>query len=554
MRVVPWLCLLLSACNGSSYDLLVDLNTDLRPRLDFEHVRTSIVEAPSASLVGTQDDFVPAIDDDFLTFPGRRIAELFGNPAGDYLVRVRLLDGEGADVASRDVRVALGASRVIRVRITSDCLGVSCPGGGDAPDATECLGGRCVPPDCTLDDVDLCGTPGCTSDAQCTAPVDCADTRCEMGECLAAPVDTRCATGEYCDVVEGCTQLPEPPRDAGVVVDAGGTGFDAGGPGFDAGLDAGVDGGPTCVPALCDDGDPCTDDGCSGGACVNTPRCGATEYCRLGVCQPDPTFRLETPSAGGCADLGVGHPGGSDFLFRRTVTGRPNADAPQFNQQVSCGTPVEAAAVHRLDSAGREMSSFYSAAVTNCYDGILGRWNAWVEVDGQRSNVEEVTYYNSRCANVRTCSLARSYCSPCRSCDFGSNYCYLGTTCTPNPTLAISTSNGPGCVDLGVTHISPPALTVTITGRANSTSTQLNEHVSCGEAEMAAEMRTLDSSGRVVDPLTTGTLACDSTIYGRWNVTAEIDGERSNTVSVTYYNSTCPGIDTCSRAAGYCAP
>lgn len=536
------MCLLLCACSEPSHDLLVDLNTDLRPRLDFEHVRTSILEAPTRTLAGEHDDFVPAVDDDFLTFPGRRVAELLNYPPGVYVIRLRLLDIGGMDVAARDLRVDLTSSRVVRIRITSDCLGVECPGVGDPADRTECLGGRCVPPGCTADDIELCGT-GCTEEAQCTAAVSCARGSCVMGECLSSPDDALCGPEEYCDIMDGCAVRPVIPVDAG----------------FDSGVDAGpgADGGPSCVPAMCNDGDPCTDDTCMGGRCVNNPRCDFGQYCRAGVCEPNPTFRLETTEAGGCADIGVPHLSGADFLFRRTVTGRANADAQQYNQQVSCGTAVETAGVHRLDAAGREQAPFYTVPPTpmECWDGVYGRWNAWVGVDGMSSNVEEVTYYDSRCSNVRTCAMARTFCSPCRGCDLSTGYCYSGTTCAPDPTLAITASEGAGCVDLAVPHTGPPALSFVITGRPSSTSTQINQHVSCGGPEMDADVRPLSAAGRATDALIIGAAACDITVYGLWNVTVRIDGERSNVVPIVYYNSACaPAFSTCAAARSYCPP
>jgi hypothetical protein len=164
-----------------------------------------------------------------------------------------------------------------------------------------------------------------------------------------------------------------------------------------------------------------------------------------------------------------------------------------------------------------------------------------------------VTYYNSGCPNVATCEQARTFCSPCRFCDEATEYCHDGTACAPTPELTIETPNGPGCVDIGQAHSSPPALNVIITGRPGATATQYNEHVSCGAAEVAADERGLDGAGRVEDPLETGASTdCASTVLGRWDVEAEIDGQRSNTVEVVYYNSTCAGVATCSQARSHC--
>ena len=61
----------------------------------------------------------------------------------------------------------------------------------------------------------------------------------------------------------------------------------------------------------------------------------------------------------------------------------------------------------------------------------------------------------------------------------GGDYCVAGA-CHPEPTFALQTSGAPGCIDLGVPHVSPDfAYRRVITGRAGRTAVQTNQQVSC---------------------------------------------------------------------------
>jgi len=77
----------------------------------------------------------------------------------------------------------------------------------------------------------------------------------------------------------------------------GGTGTDAGFIGPDAAADTGSDGGTTCVPADCNDGNACTDDLCTAAGCTQVPNtnscddgiyCDGFDTCGDGSCQPGP--------------------------------------------------------------------------------------------------------------------------------------------------------------------------------------------------------------------------------------------------------------------------
>ncbi|MCA9604097.1 MAG: hypothetical protein KC619_00760 [Myxococcales bacterium] len=544
------LALALGGCSASGFEMIVDLRSDLRPGYDFVVVRTSILEAPDPSVEGLRRTLAAATTDDYVT--GERVAELPELPAGSYLIAVELLDGASTVVASRRARVDVHGPRSVSIVITSECFGVTCPGVGDPTGATECSAGRCVSPECTADNPDACGIGGCATDDDCPSIVSCSVGRCTGGACFQAPDDTLCAMGTYCDITDGCTPIPvmdagpPPPPDAGV-------GTDAGSP---VGTDAGFDAGPSCDPAACDDGDPCTDDLCGvGGRCVNPPRCGAGEYCEAGACWPEPSLSVTTTDGFGCADLGVDHSSSARALWRRVVTGRPGRTFTQYNQHVGCGDPATPAESHALDGSGRFEDESLSGASNDCDNAFLGRYAAYVDVDGRTSGTIEVTYFNSRCPGISTCSAARSYCPPCRDCG-ASEYCYASTSCAPLPTLTIATTEGGGCADLGTAHASPAFLwRRTVTGRPGATATQYNEHVSCGGPVTAADTIVLDGAGRDVasneNPVSTD---CASPFLGRYRAYVEVDGETSATTEVTYFNSNCPAIATCALARTYCAP
>ena len=525
-----------AACDGSGLLLLVELRTDLRPGYDFVTARTTIVEAPAGGGRGDRVTLAVATSDDFTT--GQRIAELGDLPAGTYSLVIELMDTTSVVIALRRLRVELAADHAATVVITSDCFGVSCPAPMDAPEATECLSGRCVTPDCSVEHPDGCGT-GCASAADCTDGAACAERSCLDGECFRHANDAACGAGEYCDVHAGCVPLP-------IVRDGGAPPPDGGSPETDAGP-------PTCATG-CNDGDACTTDACVDGACVFTGGCGAGQYCASGSCQPLPVLQVETSDGVGCANLGRDHT--TAFEWRRTVTGRPNADVTQYNGHLSCGEPGTAAETFRLDASGRNVRTSYTGAQTNCWLSFYGAYEAWVVVDGQMSNTVVIDYYNDRCANVSSCAAAAGFCSPCRGCDFdgGTEYCYAGTSCAPVPTFDIETSDGPGCADLGANHLAPSFLwRRTMTGRASASATQYNSHVSCGGSFMAAPSVSLDASGTFTETASTGPSAnCTDTTLGRWQAYAEVDGERSSTREITYYNSSCPGLTTCAAARTFC--
>ncbi len=270
-RTVALLALPL-ACTSSAARLRVDLRTDMRPGIDFVGIRTEYAESEDAPRPTRQTEVLADRDLDYVE--GVRIAAFDEVTPGRRMVRVTLLDGSGAVVATRVKLVDLTGALGLTVVITRTCAGITCPGPADPPGYTSCSGGRCEDPGCGLD-----GTrcePLCTADADCPSSTACARGRCAEGVCLSVPEDGRCDEAERCDVVLGCVAAdPDAgPRDA-AVEDTGPR--DAGGcaPVEDCGngRDDDCDGltgcaDPDCDGASCDDGQWCNGaDSCGGGSC-----------------------------------------------------------------------------------------------------------------------------------------------------------------------------------------------------------------------------------------------------------------------------------------------
>ncbi len=267
---VGWLATILAGIAGCSghTELVVGLETDLVPGIDFTRVETQVMGASSTR--------VPAdFGQDFVG--GQQVADVTGIDGGRTDVLVSLLDQGGDVVAQRRTIVEVSGRFGMTVIITRDCRAVSCPQAGGDPSATECLGGRCVPPECSAEHPSACGMRACMTATDCPAPAAaCAEARCDttLGACLLAPVSGGCADGTFCDPDLGCRRVPN--GEGGMPMDAGP--LDAGP--LDAGpLDAGCVGG-----ASCDTGNPCelgTID-CSSGSpvCVSAGPAAAGTECR----------------------------------------------------------------------------------------------------------------------------------------------------------------------------------------------------------------------------------------------------------------------------------
>ncbi len=233
------------ACSGG-HELVVDLRTDYVPGIEFDSVEVTAGPPGGAGTTMTLAD----ASGDFRA--GVHLATFTGLADGESLVRVELRSPRGT-VASRRVVVTLHGDLAILVTITRACATIACPGASDAPDATECYAGRCVPPTCV--DEGTCGAPECEAPSDCPAGAACAVPSCEDGVCLRVGDSSLCSADQYCNPDRGCLDCAPPP-DAGAPTDSG-IAMDGGV--SDAGRDSGPDGGPAAfiamyVPAVGHDG------------------------------------------------------------------------------------------------------------------------------------------------------------------------------------------------------------------------------------------------------------------------------------------------------------
>jgi hypothetical protein len=247
------LCLLATlGCQAEATgSLRVHVRTDLAPIAQVIAVRTERFDAiPTAQEQAprTRRDFVPR--DKTAFEQSAEVARYADVRAGDHIVRVRLLGGDGATLLERlaVVEVPPGFPHIVTLVLTRDCRGVMCPGPADNPTLLACLAGRCVDPACSEENPEACGPGDCTDAAECPAAASCSEPRCVTGACLYEERAGACEATEWCNPERGCAPLPDaadggtPPADAGApAADAGALSMDAGSPPLDAGA---PDGGP----------------------------------------------------------------------------------------------------------------------------------------------------------------------------------------------------------------------------------------------------------------------------------------------------------------------
>lgn len=186
-----------SACGDSRY-LAVDLRTDYAAGVEYDAVEVSLDgRTPTRVAAGTDRSDRP-----------RRVFEREDLAPGVHAIDVSLRLGE-ARVASRRVQVTLDGARIVTVVISRDCREVGCPTSG----ATECLGGRCVLPECTALGEPGCPEAECVTNAECVASVSCAAGLCVEGACLEVPLLDACGASMVCVPERGCVGLA--PSDAG---------------------------------------------------------------------------------------------------------------------------------------------------------------------------------------------------------------------------------------------------------------------------------------------------------------------------------------------------
>lgn len=237
---------------------------------------------------------------------GRGVASFGAIESGEQLVQVTLIRPDGRPLISRRLRATVTGQSLLRVHLTPDCVGVTCPAPAGSPALSECLGGHCVDERCAPPSSEFCpAVTFCNSAEDCPAPVSaCAVRACVEGICQLASDGNTCTANEYCDPAQGCVAVME--QDAGLE-DGGVTDTGA----VDLGLsDAEIDAPDASrCGALCDvPGDVCSIGAidCSGGSEVCRPYaarsvatpCAVGSVCNAaGECTP---CRAGTACSVGC--------------------------------------------------------------------------------------------------------------------------------------------------------------------------------------------------------------------------------------------------------------
>jgi hypothetical protein len=274
-RLVLALALLVGCGSDDGVDLRVDVRTDWVPVAEFAEIEVSI-DGTSESVI-----YDAGFDDDFLT--GVRVATLENVKPGTVSVRARILAADGRRLVQRVVTAEVSGPTTLTLVFTRSCAAVTCPDGD--PEATECVGGRCVSPECSPENPEACGDGGCEVDDDCgEAPVGCARTICTAGECFVGSDFSACAAGEFCHPELGCQPRPM-ESDAGMSTMDGGPSTDDGGTGP-------IDMGPPEECGMpCDTGNACETGiyECSTGEaiCVRDSLVSAGTVCRESAGQCD---------------------------------------------------------------------------------------------------------------------------------------------------------------------------------------------------------------------------------------------------------------------------
>jgi len=236
-------------CPSTTSTLTVRVQSGLRAGHEVRFVGVSLFRGsvPCSSTASTLADeglALVASDQSALGLGTRTVAELGGLAAGTYTVRVQARrpgagrPSSGSVLIERCVVTSVTRTRVLRVPLTTDCIGVTCPAPAGSPAFDQCLNGRCVDPRCDPGDPSTtsfcCDRSAlgsacdevptvCRATTDCTPTLECSGApACVDGVCVEPPEDA-CPDGQYCDALGGSCE-PDPslgssdagPRDAGL--------------------------------------------------------------------------------------------------------------------------------------------------------------------------------------------------------------------------------------------------------------------------------------------------------------------------------------------------
>ena len=203
-------------CAPSTARLTVRVQSGLRAGDELRHVRAFVFRGGScvdaveigAGALPLERDEQSALGAGTLT-----VAEVGPLEPGVYAVQLvgRRPGATGAEsgavLLERCVVTSISNDRVLRIALTTACVGVTCPAAGGSEAFTECLNGQCVDPRCDptrpeteafccdrdrLGDACDADPSVCRDDDDCDVIADCVGApRCSEGACIEAE-DDRC--------------------------------------------------------------------------------------------------------------------------------------------------------------------------------------------------------------------------------------------------------------------------------------------------------------------------------------------------------------------------
>lgn len=505
--------LLLAGCGEDGVELRIDVRTDYVPVAEFSEIEISL-DGSEAVI------YDAAFEDDFLT--GVRVATLEDVKPGEVTVRARILAADGRRLVQRLVSADVSGNSTLTLVITRSCAAVTCPDGD--PQATECVGGRCVSPECSPENPEACGEGGCQSDSDCgDAPVGCARTLCTSGECFVGSDFSACATGEFCHPELGCQPRPvesdlgTPSMDGGMSMEDASMSMDDGGTGP-------IDMGPPEECGMpCDTGNECEVGiyECSTGEpiCVRDSLVGAGTTCRpsAGECDVAETCDGESPTCPMDAFEPTGtscSAGFCDGLGTCSDSCTPGADCSTGNPcetgTIDCsgGTPV-------CTRSGNAPNGTSCGTTENGPFGSCGGFSSTCDETGTRSRT--ITRYE--CASGSCQSMNET---DTESCSRSTG----GTSCGSTMTTSWSSCGGFSgtCDETG--------------GQSRMVTTYTCASASC-DANTTMENRSCnrDTDGN----------GCGSVTYGSWSSCGGYSNscDETGTRSRDVYTPTCSG-GTCS--------
>lgn len=241
-------------------------------------------------------------------------ADLVLDSFADYFVVMTAYNSAGSSPTSNEVVVAKAACDATFCEDGNACTADTCAETACThqvlPDGTSCVGsagpGLCLSGTCQA--VECIADADCSDANACNGVEVCVGNGCQAGTAPSCGGETAC-TVSSCDATLGC--LTQSKGD--------GTSCDDGNPTTTADrCTAGVctgtpepsgGGGPACDVAACEDGDPCTTNSCSQGACVSEPAPNGTacddgdattvaDMCTAGACSGTPDV-VGPPVCGG---------------------------------------------------------------------------------------------------------------------------------------------------------------------------------------------------------------------------------------------------------------